>query len=208
MTDNQSLQLVVDPGFVHHRKIETILGEKGTELIERKIGEINPNTPEWRKEVVIDHIYTRIMLAFCKANEIKTLAELLFQECGHLFCSIVKTAPCKNFYDVERAEIKCILFEGCEHNVELYLTTRRATGDTLRSQLFQGGEFAVIAQFYKKSGETLVFHPLVIGFPLMQDSKTSEPTWIRYTDHYQVSLENFDEFSKVRDFPLPDSHHE
>ena len=206
MTDNQNLQLFVDPGFVHHRMIETILGEKGTELIEKKINEINLNTPEWRKLIVIDHIYTRIMLAFCEVHKINTLEELLFQGSGHLFCSIVKTQPCEDFYDVERAEIRCIPFEGCEYSVELHLTTKRATGDTLRSQLQQGGEFAIIARFYRKDNSTLIFHPLVIGFPLMQDADTSEAVWIKYTDHYQVFLEQFEEFSLVKDHPLPDSH--
>ena len=96
-------ELIVDPGFVHHRKIETILGAIGTEIINKAIERIAIGTPEWRKNVAIGHIYTRVMIDFCKANNIKTLEQILLDGCGQLFCSIVKTKACNELYDSERA---------------------------------------------------------------------------------------------------------
>jgi hypothetical protein len=52
-------KLFVDPGFVHHRKIEAILGQTGTQIITNQIAQISPSTPQWRREVLIDHIYSR-----------------------------------------------------------------------------------------------------------------------------------------------------
>ncbi len=127
-----SRKLKIDPGFVHHSKIHTILQSIGTDFINEQINKISSNTPEWQKPVVIDHIYTRVMVDFCNINGIKTLEQVLLEESGRLFCSIVKTEPCEELYEQERVHIKCNTFEG-SLEVELQLPTRRITGDTLRS---------------------------------------------------------------------------
>ncbi len=198
-------QLTVDPGFVHHRKIEAILGDAGTEIISNQIANIPLSTPDWRKEVLIDQIYSRITLDFCRVNEIKTLQQVLFEECGHLFCSIVKIQPCEEFYGVERAVLRCKEIEGTEYQVELHLTTNRVRSDTLRSGLYRGGEFAIVGQFVAKGGSTLVFHPLLIGYPYMLDVESGELLWETYTDFYQVHIEDFREFEKVKNQPFPES---
>lgn len=195
--------LIVDPGFVHHRKVETILREHGTEIINQKIANIPSSTPEWRKNVVIDQIYTRILLDFCKILKIKTLEQVLLEESGHLFCSIVTTKPCKQIYDVEQVIIELQAIEGTRFTVQLEITTRRITGDTLKSKLHQGGEVAVIAEFSRVNDRCLTFSPLVIGFPYISDIETGELAWIRYSDHYQLYIEDFEEFSKVKEVPIP-----
>src|SRR6266852_5383761 len=62
----------IDPGFVHHRRIETILGAKGMKYVDGLIQRL-PALPEWQRRVRIDHIYTRVMLDWCKANDVKSL---------------------------------------------------------------------------------------------------------------------------------------
>lgn len=198
-------ELVVDPGFVHHRKVETILQEGGTKVINQKISEIPATTPDWRKNVVIDHIYTRVMLEFCKGLKIKTLDQVLLEGNGHLFCSVIKTKACPELYDSERVSLKCEAIEGSEYEVELELTTKRISGDTLRSKLHQGGEFAVVAEFSSVDGHKLIFSPLIIGFPYMSDKKTGELAWEKYSDHYNLHIEDFDEFSKIKDTAMPSS---
>lgn len=198
-------ELIVDPGFVHHRKVETILQEGGTRLISQKISEIPATTPGWRKSVIIDHIYTRVMLEFCKALKIKTLDQVLLEGNGRLFCSVVKTKACAELYDSDRVSLKCDVVEGSEYEVELELTTRRISSDTLRSKLHQGGEFAVIAEFSSVNGHKLTFFPLIIGFPCMSDKKTGELAWEKYSDHYSLHIEDFDEFSEVNNTPMPSS---
>ena len=134
-TGQDSCRRTVDPGFVNHRKVESILGKVGTVIFNSEISKIPATTPEWRKEVVIDHIYTRVLLDFCKAIGIKTLEESLLDGNGHLFCSNVKLHPCENLYNVERAVVKCEKFEGSDFEVELHLTTRRIRADTLKAEV-------------------------------------------------------------------------
>jgi len=197
--------MTVDPGFANHRKIEAILGETGTNIFNNEIAKIPVSTPDWRKEVVIDHIYTRVMLDFCKVVGVKTLEESLLDRNGHLFCSIVKTRRCKDVYDSDRATIECEPFEGSDLDVELHLTTSRIRGSTLKWKLHEGGEFAVIGQFSQLNEGTLVYEPLVIGLPYLADAETGNLLWERNTDFFHLHLEQFDEFAKLRDFDIPDT---
>lgn len=197
--------LVVDPGFVHHRKIEAILGQTGTEIINQQIAEIPLRTPDWRVEVLTDQIYSRIILDFCGVNEIKTLQQILLDECGQLFCSIVDVLPCEEIYDFNRVVANCKGIEGIDYKVELHITSGRFRSETLKSCLYRGGDFAVVAQYYTRDDKTLVFHPLLIGFPYLADVETGDLLWKKYTDFYQVHLEDFKEFEIVKQYPLPSS---
>lgn len=197
--------LLVDPGFVHHRKIEAILGRTGTEIINQQIANIPAQTPEWRKEVLIDHIYSRITLDFCGVNEIKTLQQLLFDECDTMFCSIVHILPCEKIYESKRVAIECQSIEGSDYKVEFHITSNKVRSDTLKSGLYQGGEFAVVAQLYARNNNTLIFHPLLIGYPYLADAETGDLLWKKYTDFYQIHLEDFKEFEIVKRYPLPSS---
>jgi len=196
-------KLIVDPGFVHHRKIQTILQEQGTAIINKQIANISPSTPEWQKNVVIDHIYTRTLLDFCKVNGINTLEQILLQQRGRLFCSIVKLKPCKYLYDKPRAVLEAEPFEGSNLIVEFHITTSRVTGDTLRSHLCDGGEFAIVAEQFGLDGNRLIFNPLIIGFPYLEDIETGNLSWDRYSDYYNLHLEDFDEFSRVKEHTMP-----
>ena len=199
-------KLVVDPGFVNHRKIDAILGEAGTEIINNAISKIPANTPGWKKDVDIDHIYSRVLLEFCNAIGIKTLEEALLlvqYGPGQIICSNIKTHPCENLYDVERAVILCEKFEGSELNVELHLTTKKIRADTLRSHMHKGGEFTVIALFSEIQNSRIIYEPLIIGFPYIVNVKTGDLLWERYNDVYQIYPEDFEEFSKVKEIEIP-----
>lgn len=203
-------KLVVDPGFVNHRKIESILGEVGTRIINDRISEIPATTPDWRKEVVIDLIYSRVLLDFCEAIGIRTLEEALINQHapGHIFCSNVKTKPCPNLYDVERAIVECEKFEGTDYNVEFHLTTRRIRADTLKSKMFSGSDFAVIGICSERTDSKFVYEPLVIGFSLVVDKTTGDLLSERYSKAFNVYLEDFDEFSKVKEYQMPQEFNE
>ncbi len=208
MNEASKQKLSIDPGFVHHRKIESVLGDAGTQLITEQIERIPATTPGWRKEVLIDQIYSRVMVDFCGVNGIGPLQELLLRGKGHLFCSILKTEPSPDFYEAERVSIDCVVPDDFSFKVELHLSTKHTRGDTLRSGLHKGGEFGVIAQFYVKEDDTLIFHPLVIGYPMMISEQTGDLAWTLYNDYYQLYLEDFDEFRDVRDTSLPDDFSE
>ena len=98
------LQLTIDPGFVHRRKIQTIVGPEGIHFIDDLISRL-PQIPEWQQEVRIDHIYKDVLLEFCNVHGIKTLENVLATGDGQMFCSTEQLTPCPEFYDVERAEI-------------------------------------------------------------------------------------------------------
>ena len=177
--------------------------EQGTELINSQISKIPASVPEWQKPVHIDHIYTRTLLQFCKINGINTLEQVLLEQRGRLFCSIVKLKPCKELYSASRAVLEAEPFEGSDLTVEFHITSSRVTGDTLRSHLSDGGEFAIIAEHFALNGNKLIFHPLIIGFPYLEDVDTGILSWTRYSDYYRLHLEDFEEFSKVKDFDMP-----
>lgn len=86
-------KLWVDPGFVHHRLIEGMLGPAGSSVLSQEIAKIPASTPDWRKAVLIDHIYSQILLDFVGVNGLKSLEEVLATQSGHIFCSIVTLKP-------------------------------------------------------------------------------------------------------------------
>lgn len=69
---------IVDPGFVHHRKFQTILQVQCTDIINNQIAKIPATVPEWQKFVHIDHIYTRYLLQFCKTFLRKSFKNTFF----------------------------------------------------------------------------------------------------------------------------------
>jgi len=204
----QRSKLWIDPGFVHHRLIEGVLGLQGSDLIAREVARISASEPDWRRSVLTDHIYSRILIDFAGAVGLKTLEEVLAGQRRHMFCSIVKLKANKSVYRPERIAISCEHSFGSSLKVELHLTPRRIASDTLRSGLAKGGEFGVVAQFRAKEGHTLVFHPLLIGFPYLSDPKTHDLQWNLYNDYYRVHAEQFEEFSRVATQSLPASFDE
>lgn len=195
--------LMIDPGFVNHRKAQTLLQEAGTEVLNNRISQIPLSVPEWQKPVHIDHIYTRTLLEFCKINGVNTLEQLLFEKKGSIFCSIVKLKPCEEIYDEGQAVIVAESIDGFNISVEFHLSTSKVTGETLRTHLLSGGEFAIVAQLFSSSDEKVVFQPLIIGFPYIEDKETGASSWASYSDFYRLHLEDFDEFSCVSEAEMP-----
>ncbi len=211
MNDPESLgpsKLWIDPGFVHHRLIEGVLGPQGSDFIAREVARIPASEPDWRRSVLTDHIYSRILIDFAGAIGIKTLEEVLAGQRGDMFCSIVKLKGNKTVYEQERVAISCEHLFGSSLRVELHLSPSRIASDTLRSGLALGGEFGVVAQYRAKEGRSLVFHPLLIGFPYLRDPRTHDLQWNLYNDYYRVHVEQFEEFSRVAADPLPPSFDE
>ncbi len=200
--------LWVDPGFVHHGMIESLLGPQGSAIVTQQIEKIPASTPDWRKAVLVDHIYAQVLVDFLGINGINSLEQLLAEQRGHLFCSIVKLRPCPEVYSEQRVVIRCGHLHRKSQKVELHLSTNRIVSDTLRSGLSSGGEFGIVARIIPKNGSTLVFHPLLIGFPYLVDAESRELSWNLYNDYYRVHVEQFREFSRATSEPLPGSFEE
>ena len=195
----------IDPGFVHYRKIQTILGPEGMEIIDNEIRRL-PELPDWIKGVRIDHIYTQVFLLFCNRLGILPLEEILATRKGHLFCSTETLGPCPNFYHTDRAVSAWVPRQEYLQRVEFQYSTQSTKSDTLRSRLHDGGVFSIIAELKTVNHDLIVFEPVVMGFPWLEagDVKPDfDITWFGY-DFFENFIEDFDEFSAVRNVPLPE----
>lgn len=201
------LYLTIDPGFVHHRKIQTIIGRRGMSVIDSAIGKL-PEMPDWQKKVRIDHIYTDVMLIFCKTIGIRPLQHNFATKEGQIFCSNERLGPCEQVYEEERVVSKWIPPDGISANVEFHYSTRHIYSDTLKSRLHHGGcEFAIIAQLYDSSNSRYIFEPIIIGFPWLRKlEEEPEPTfdimWYGQ-EFFENFIEDFDEFNSVLNVPQP-----
>jgi len=199
------MDLIIDPGFVHHRKIDAILGRPGIDFINDAIAKL-PDMPDWEKKVKIDHIYSEAVLIFCKTIGIKTLQEVYSKQKGHIFCSVEKLAASQYIHAEERAMNLWMSPDETEIQVEFHYSTMHIYSDTLRWRLREGNqEFAIVAQLYAKDNDKVIFEPLLMGFPWLR-KRNKEPsfdyTWHGY-DYFENFIEDFDEFQKVKDVPSP-----
>lgn len=198
------LSLYIDPGFVHHRKIETILGQSGINLINGSISKIPSHVPNWQKATQIDHIYTRIFLKWAAHVNIKTLLEVLSDKCGTCILSAIAVKGCVgNIYKDERVYNEVVL-GNTDSNVIIEYSTKKVTGDTLRSYLSNGHDsIAIIGELFKfdKENNTLVFHPMIMGFPWLEGEADFSPEWFS-SEFYQVFVEDIDELSKAEDIEV------
>jgi len=207
---SEDMYMSIDPGFVHIRKIETILRDfGGMEYIDKDIKAL-PELPEWMKRVRIDHIYTNHIVSLCSALDIPTLNEALGNENGRLFSSIEYTQPTDGVWEGGHVAtyIKPQAAHG-KYTVRLSYDASRVTSDTVKGQLSEGSELAIIAQYAGREGDELIFHPLVIGAPWLAPKSdksiisSSEAPWHSH-EFFENFVEDFDEFSKVKDEPKPE----
>lgn len=200
------LQLSIDPGFVHHRKIQAIIGIKGMRFIDDASSRLPADMPDWTKEIRIDHIYKDVLLTFCKALKIRTLQEVYLKERGTLFCSVEELGPAPDFFNSERTKNEWIAPFATEKRVEIHYTTKYVRSDTEKTRLKQGGhQFAIVGQLSHITEELIIVEPLLIGAPwLATDGNTPnfDILWHGY-DFFENYIEDFDEFEKCRDIKTP-----
>jgi hypothetical protein len=65
------MRLAIDPGFVNHRLIETVLGSRGTGAINQQIAYLPLDMPEWLRTTQLGHISTRTVVASCEINKMR-----------------------------------------------------------------------------------------------------------------------------------------
>lgn len=200
------LDLVIDPGFVNPRKIQTIIGKPGMDFIDLNYRSL-PDLPERQKEVRLDHIYSEAVLIFCNKLGINTLQHNLATQKGKLFCSIEKLGPCPDVYDKTRVVSKWVPPENIDITVEFHYSTTHIHSDTTRSQLHDGNHlFAIIAEVIQFDEKRAVCEPLVIGSPWLRkkdEAPNFDIMWYGY-EYFEQFVEDFDEFSRVKDILVPD----
>jgi hypothetical protein len=200
------MELRIDAGFVHHRKILPLIGATGARAIEEQIAGL-PELPDGLREARIDGLYSDFLIGFCNALGAPTLGELLAKGKGRIFCSTENVAPSPEIYDSEQVSSR--IEPAGEGRREIYLdySTKRVASDTLRSRLASGSPLSIIAQLAGVDGDgALHFDPLVMGFPWLSAKSDPPPIegpeWWSYT-WGEVFVEDVDELAKVRDQPAP-----
>ncbi|MFN9620354.1 MAG: hypothetical protein ACK55X_11645 [Synechococcaceae cyanobacterium] len=200
------LEHTIDPGFVNRRAVQSVLGPAGIKVVDEMTTRLPPH-PEWQASIRLDHIYTDVMLAFCNVNRIPTLAQLLSAGAGRMFCSTEQLLPNGAVYESERTSSEIKPAGTTEYRVLLEYSTKHIHADTTRTELTTGALQSIIAVFNRKEGNSLYFRPLIIGAPWL---RSEDPAWadeiIWWTqDFFEHFIEDFCEFDKVNDEPVPDS---
>jgi hypothetical protein len=165
--------LAIDPGFVHRRKIETVVSEPGMNLIDRYTRDL-PDLPDWQREVRIDQIYTKVLVGLCEAIGIHPLGQLLSEGTGRLFSSTETLRPAPEVYDAPRA-VSHIETPGFDLRAELHYSTEHIASTTLRTRLHDGDDIAVIAEQHGIRGASVIFDPLVMGGPWLHPDNSVLP---------------------------------
>lgn len=201
-----TLQHTVDPAFVNRRLVHTVPGNRGTAVTNDLIAKL-PAVPDWQRTVQIDHIYKNVTLKFCELHRIRTLGELIHDSNGHMFCSTEPWAPCPQIYDdgADRLVSCWAPYSQAGTKVELHYSAGNVSSDTLWSELLRGAELSVIAHLYRRHGDTVIFHPMIVGNPWLDTSDPSWPDKIIWwgRNFYEHFVEDLDEFSRVKDIPEP-----
>ena len=203
----RNMRLMIDPGFVHRRRIETIIGTRAMQLLDNLVHDL-PVLPDGTRRVRIDHIYTHLMLKYCAVNNVPTLEESLVKGNCSLFCSTLRVRPCTTFYDVERAVSDWVPTLPFGRKVKIQYSTELVTGGTLRSRLHQGSTISMVGLVADVDARDIMIDPLVIGFPWLE---SDNPRWndelmFYRNEFYENYIEDFSEFSDVTNLPLPCSH--
>lgn len=196
-------EFTIDPGFVHQRKIQTILGNKGTSIINNLVLKIPSNLQVGLKMIQINHIYKDVFLYWCKINGIKTFEEIYATKQGKIFCSVEQLNKCEEIYDSERVKVKLITRKVIPEDIFLEFTSSRVTSDTIRSRLAEGDIFAIIAELKSYTNVEIIFDPIIIGSPWFENKEidsTLDLSWYGYI-YYENFIEDFKEFSKVKSIP-------
>jgi hypothetical protein len=198
----------IDPGFVHYRKIEMVVGGQNMGWIDSRVRSIPTNLPSGLRCVRVDHIYTEALVHVCATLPAPPLEALLSAGRGAIFSSTEQLAPNVVSNDGKRAISKWIPRGPSDLSVEFHYSTEHIHGDTVRSQLGQGGVFAIIAVSPRRQENTVIFEPLVIGFPWWEDPSGlvgGDSIMYMGAEWNQNYVEDFDEFKDVLREPDPPS---
>jgi len=152
------MRLTIDPGFVHHRKIQTVIGAAGMTFVDKAVDDL-PALPEGLRKQRINHIYREALLTFCEVMKIRSLGEILAAKRGTLFCSTEELLPASDVYHAERA-VSQILTPGVDDLLlELHYSTEHISASTTRTELAQGGPMSVVAELHSFRDNKLIFYP-------------------------------------------------
>ena len=196
----------IDPGFVNYRLIETLLRSlNGMEVIDNAIRSIPDGHERWWT-TRINHIYSDVLLAFCKLGSAPSLSWLASQpnpNPGQIICSTDMFRGTKKIFKAKRAEIIWIPCSKFDRTARLKFSTEHISSTTHREALSGKSVHSYVARLKEVHGNDLVLEPLVMGFPWVEGVDPAlRVRLISSRFHfYEQYVEDIDEFSEVKKVP-------
>ena len=200
----------IDPGLVHHRLIQNLIGATGLAAVNEAVARIPTDVPEHVRQLQIDHLYVGAVIELCTYLDVPPLSRMLADGKGRLFASVETVAPCPAVYEAERVTANVIPKSSVSDlKVVLEFETSRIAADTTRMELAEGRDVAIVGQLrrFDSKTRTITLEPLVIGGPSLEsaspDLPAGEAMWLGYS-FGEVFAEDIDEFSEIASVPIPD----
>lgn len=122
-----------------------------------------------------------------------------------LVCATEELAPCEGFFRIERAASVWVPRKRRKKRVEFHYSRALVSASTLKEKLSQGAVISFVAELHTRTKDAIIFHPVLMGFPWL---RAANPDWDfkaqfwRY-GYFENFIEDFDEFSKVREVERP-----
>jgi len=200
----EDLSFTIDPGFVHRRKIETILEAKGVEVIDDLMRQFPDTLPGELQEFRIDRVYTKVFLDVMRIWGTKPLQGVLAEGRGRIFCSVEQFDGCPEIWDgIPRASNRWIPTGSTDYEVRIEYSTNKIRSDTLKSHLADGHHLAIVGEITGMAGKTITVEPIIMGGPWIPEEGASfDPSWFAY-DFHENFVEDFDEFQKISEEEVP-----
>lgn len=201
-------RMSIDPGFVHHRLIQNVIGRDALEVLNEAIARIASNAPDHVRQLQIDHLYVDAVIELCSHLEIPTLSQMIAGGTGTLFASVETIAPCPEVYEAERVTVEVVQKVDTDVKVELNFATERVVADTTRMEIANGSDVAIVGQVrhFDQASLTMTIEPLLIGGPSLEPASpeltAAQAMWLGHA-FGEVFAEDIDEFAKITEVPTP-----
>ena len=198
-------RLNIDPGFVHHRKIESFIGRHGINLVNAMVEKIPSGLPDYQRQLQVDHIYARVLVDSCAINGIPPLIRALAAEDVAAFCSVETCLPTDDLRDAARATTDVVAKGDSPFGVRLEYSTRHIVADTMWTRLANGAELAMVATLKDRAGDTFTFEPLLMGGPMLAPAaEVAIPDAMFLGFAFgELFVDDIDEFAEVRQITTP-----
>ena len=170
----EDLGFTIDPGFVHRRKIETIIGGEAVKIIDGLMSEFPDSLPGELQEFRIDRVYTKVFLDVLKICGAQTLQGVIASQSGAVFCSVEELSACPDVWDGgPRVSNTWIPAGSSDFEVTFQYSTNKIRGDTLKSRLADGHRIAVAGEITGRDGRRLTVEPIIMGSPWIPEEGLS-----------------------------------
>lgn len=201
------LEMRIDPGLVNHRRIQTVLGQRGMDVVNDMISRM-PEMPGWQQNGQIDRIYTQVLLLWCKINKAPSLrSAILNGSSPTVVTSTEVVGPCRSVYTATQGRNTIRLSGFPKGTVSLEYSTDKIRASTTRSDLHHGFSAAFVGILEKVSEAKYSVTPLILGRPWLYQDNDVNLRWPWHSwQFFEHFVEDFDQFAKIKTTAFSESH--